>query len=282
MRIRSWLAASAATSLILLAGCKGDPAPSPSGSASAAPVEAASTEDAGTPTDDASAVPVGGGRSEKVENDLYEFTYSYPDAAGAIPGLKAALDKQVEEQRAELMASAKEDRTEAKKNDFPYHAHSYQEDWKVVANLPGWLSISSEFYTFSGGAHGMSGSDTLLWDRHAGAVRKPVDLFTSKAALTKALQGPFCDALDKERGKRRGAPVVRGDEEMFNDCIDPLDQVVILGSSNGQTFDRIGVLVGPYSAGPYAEGSYEITLPVTGAVMAALKPQYRASFSLGK
>lgn len=281
MRIRSWLAASAAMGLILLAGCKGDPAPATTATASEAPVEAAS-EDAGTPTDDASTVPAGGARSEKDENDLYEFTYSYPDAVGAIPGLKAALDKQLEAQRAELIASAREDRAEARKDGFPYHAHSYGEDWKVVTSLPGWLSISSEFYTFSGGAHGMSGSDTLLWDRHAETARAPVDLFTSKAALTKALQGPFCDALDKERARRRGAPVVRGDDEMFSDCIDPLDQVVILGSSNGQTFDRIGVLVPPYNAGPYAEGSYEITLGVTGAVMAALKPQYRTSFSLGK
>ncbi|WP_395328074.1 DUF4163 domain-containing protein [Novosphingobium sp. BL-8H] len=274
--------ASVATAMLLVAGCKGEPAPSPSASASEAPAaQAVATEDAGTPTDDASAVPVGGARKEKVANDLYEFDYSYPDAAGAIPGLKAELDKQLDQQRAELIGSAKDDRAEAKKNDFPYHAHSYQEDWKVVASLPGWLSISSQFYTYSGGAHGMSGADTLLWDRHAEAVRKPVDLFVSKAALSKALRTPFCAALDKERVKRRGGPIDKSDE-MFSECIDPLDQVVILGSTNGQTFDRVGVLVPPYNAGPYAEGSYEITLPVTGAVMAALKPQYRGSFSLGK
>jgi len=283
MRNRAGLMASVATAMLLVAGCKGEPAPSATQTVAAEATEAAvATEDAGTPTDDASAVPVGGGRKEKVANDLYEFEYAYPDAAGAIPGLKAELDKQLEQQRAELIGSAKDDRAEAKKNDFPYHAHSYQDDWKVVASLPGWLSISSEFYTFSGGAHGMSGSDTLLWDRHAETARKPVDLFVSKAALSKALRTPFCAALNKERGKRRGAPVVPGNDEMFNDCIDPLEQVVILGSTNGQTFDRIGVLVPPYNAGPYAEGSYEVTLPVTGAVMAALKPQYRASFSLGK
>lgn len=281
MRNRGWLMASVATAMLMVAGCKGDPAPSPSAATSDAPVQAVATEDAGTPTDDASAVPVGGARKEKVANDLYEFDYSYPDATGAIPGLKAELDKQLDQQRAELIGSAKDDRAEAKKNDFPYHAHSYQEDWKVVASLPGWLSISSEFYTYSGGAHGMSGSDTLLWDRHAETVRKPVDLFVSKEALSKALRTPFCAALDKERVKRRGGPIDKSDE-MFSECIDPLDQVVILGSTNGQTFDRIGVLVPPYNAGPYAEGSYEITLPVTGAVMAALKPQYRASFSLGK
>ena len=54
---------------------------------------------------------------------------------------------------------------------------------------------------------------------------------------------------------------------------------MILGSSNGKAFDRIGILVAPYEAGPYAEGDYEITLPVTDAVIAAVKPEYRPSFA---
>lgn len=288
MRNRGCWTASVATGLLLVAGCKGEPEPAATQSAALGEAPAA-TEEANRPVEDATTTATtiadagtGGGRSEKVENDLYQFSYVYPDAAGAIPGLKAELDRQLDQQRGELAASARDDRAEAKKNDYPYRPHSYEETWKVVASLPGWLSVSSDFYTYAGGAHGMSGADTLLWDRHAQAVRKPVDLFVSKAALSKALRAPFCAALNKERGKKRGAPVVPGNEEMFNDCIDPLEQVVILGSSNGQTFDRIGVLVPPYNAGPYAEGSHEVTLPVTGAVMAALKPQYRASFSPGR
>jgi hypothetical protein len=34
----------------------------------------------------------------------------------------------------------------------------------------------------------------------------------------------------------------------------------------------------PYVAGPYAEGDYDISLPVTAEVIAALKPAYRSSF----
>ncbi|TCM19845.1 uncharacterized protein DUF4163 [Novosphingobium sp. PhB165] len=287
MRNRGWLLTPVVTTMLLTAGCKAGTMPNPSETVTETVTqEAVVTEEASEPAADASAVPasgpVGGGRSEKVENDLYEFSYSYPDAAGSIPGLKAELDKQLEQARSELISSSRTDRGEAKKQGFPYHAHSYGEDWKVVADLPGWLSLSSQLYTFTGGAHGMSTFETVLWDRHAETVRKPEDLFVSKAALSKALRTPFCAALDKERGKRRGAPVASGSDEMFSDCIDPVEQVVILGSTNGQTFNRIGLLVPPYNAGPYAEGSYEITLPVTAAVMAALKPQYRASFSLGK
>ena len=77
-------------------------------------------------------------------------------------------------------------------------------------------------------------------------------------------------------------PVRSGSDDPFSDCIDPTDSTIILGSSNGKAFDRIGVLVAPYEAGPYAEGEYEVTLPVNDAVMAAVKPDYRATFVKGR
>ncbi|MBO9724445.1 MAG: DUF4163 domain-containing protein [Novosphingobium sp.] len=280
MRSGAWYLVSIASAALLVSSCKGDK-PAPAASETAASKVETASEAASEPASEASEVPVGGGRAEKVENDTYEFSYAYPDAAGAIPGLKANLDKQLAASRADLASSAKEGQADAKKNDFPYHAYSYGEEWKVVTSLPGWLSLSSETYTYSGGAHGMTTFDALLWDRHADAAKKPIDLFTSKEALSKAIRTPFCVALDKERVKKRGGPIDKSDE-MFSECIDPVEQVVILGSTNRQTFDRIGLLVAPYNAGPYAEGSYEVTVPVTGAVMAALKPQYRSSFSVGK
>ncbi|WP_292636272.1 DUF4163 domain-containing protein [Novosphingobium sp.] len=280
MRFGAWCLVSAATAALLLGGCKGE-APVAATSDAASGEAMAETEAATELAAQASEAPVGGGREEKVENDLYEFSYSYPDAAGAIPGLKANLDKQLEQSRADLIGSAKSGQAESKQNDYPYHAYSYGEDWKVVTSLPGWLSLSSEIYTYSGGAHGMTIFDTLLWDRQAEQARKPIDLFTSKEALSKALRTPFCAALDKERVKRRGGPIDKSDD-MFSECIDPIEQIVILGSANGRTFDRVGLLIPPYNAGPYAEGSYEVTVPVTGAVMAALKPQYRSSFSVAK
>jgi hypothetical protein len=86
--------------------------------------------------------------------------------------------------------------------------------------------------------------------------------------------------LDRERAKKRGEPVKPGSTDEFDKCIDPVENTVILGSSNRQAFDRIGVLVGPYAAGPYAEGDYEVTLPVTAAVLAAVKPEYRNAFAV--
>lgn len=275
--------------LLLAGGCQQETAPAAdqTGGAQASQSEAAIAQDeiAGATEAPSEAPPVsiaGAGRSVEVSNEVYEFKYAYPDVAGAIPGLKEILDGRMAEARSRLASSASDDEKSAKKDGYPYHAHSYGAQWQQVADLPGWLSLSSEFYTYSGGAHGMSGFESLLWDRRAQTARRPRDLFTGADELRAAIRTPFCDALDKQRADRRGEPVRRDSGQMFTECIDPVAQTLILGSSNGQTFDRIGVLVGPYEAGPYAEGTYEVTLPVTGKVMATLKPQYRTAFSIGQ
>lgn len=57
------------------------------------------------------------------------------------------------------------------------------------------------------------------------------------------------------------------------------ETTLILGSSDGERIDRIGLLVGPYVAGPYAEGTYDLTLPVTPAIVAAVRPEWREAFA---
>ena len=81
---------------------------------------------------------------------------------------------------------------------------------------------------------------------------------------------------------KRGTPVAPGSSDEFDKCIDPADETVILGSKVRFGFDRIGIRIAPYNAGPYAEGAYEVTLPVTPAVIAAVRPEFRASFAPGQ
>lgn len=152
----------------------------------------------------------------------------------------------------------------------------------MVTETPAWLSLSSTISTYTGGAHGMYWFHTILWDKQAERQREPQELFISKQALAKAIQPEFCRQLDRQRAKKRGEPVKQGSDDPFAKCLDPTDYVVILGSSDGKAFDRIGVLVPPYEAGPYAEGSYEVTLPVTPAILAAVKPGFRSSFAAAR
>lgn len=212
----------------------------------------------------------------------FQFEYNYPAEAAAIPSLVAELQADQAKRRRELAAAAKEGQAAAKEDGSEFNPYSASMNWSVVTNLPGWLSLAGGADEYTGGAHPNHWSQALLWDKAADQSRAATDLFVSRAALAAALRDPFCKALNRERAERRGEPVSADSEDPFDQCIDPTASTVILGSSNKQQFDRIGILIAPYEAGPYAEGDYEITLPVTRAVLAAVKPQYRSVFALGR
>lgn len=223
-------------------------------------------------------------KAVKIEENgkLFSFSYAYPAQAAAIPALKAELDREKDESRAQLVEEAKAGRDLAQDEGFGFSPYERSVDWSVVADLPGWLSLLGDSYEFVGGAHGNSGSTALLWDKAAGKRRDPLSLFVSKEAFNAALRGPYCQALNQERAKRREEPVKSGSGDEFDACINPSDLTVLLGSADKAHFTRIGLIADPYVAGPYVEGSYEVTLPVTPALIKAVKPEYRGLFAPGR
>jgi len=71
------------------------------------------------------------------------------------------------------------------------------------------------------------------------------------------------------------------DADEFSQCIDPMEQVLVLTSKDGKLIDGVTVVVGPYSAGPYAEGTYEVALSVDAAMRKAIKTEYQDGFVAG-
>ena len=239
-----------------------------------------------TPSPDASAsdspeppTTISGARSVSEETDDYLFEYSYPAEAGNIPELAALLDKRLDTTRTELAREAARDREEARDNGFPYNTYSNYVEWQVVADLPGWLSLSSSLQSYTGGAHGNYGFGGLVWDKQAKRAIQPISLFTSTEALDNALGERFCADLNAERERRRGQPVSEEDDGIFDQCVSVSEVTVLPGSAGGELFDRIGIKIGPYVAGSYAEGSFEFTYPVTAEVIEAVKPEYKGSFA---
>lgn len=259
--------------LTLVAACgTKDPAPQPSASGDATAAIEQPSE----------APPVAEALDSKTSNPRYSFAYAYPAAAAAHSALKAELDNEMAKARAELSSIATEAQSAAKAEDFEFTPFDQSTKWTVVTDLPGWLSLKRDYYEFTGGAHGNYGTGALLWDKAANMRRDPLSLFVSKGAFDGALRAAFCNALDRQRAQRRGAPVDRSSGDSFDDCLAPSEVTVLLGSSNKQQFNRIGLIADPYAAGPYAEGSYEVTLPVTPALLKAVKPEYRAAFAAGR
>lgn len=209
-----------------------------------------------------------------------EFAYKWPAAVSAVPALVARFtaerDTALAEQKAEWNASLEEF---AGQGCASCTSRSFQTTWKVVADLPRFLSLSASIYFYTGGAHGNSGYDALVWDREAGKGLDPKTMFRSKAAMQDALGASWCKALKPEKQARMGDDY---SDDGFFPCPPITDLTVLPGSSDKHTFNRIGLIAAPYVAGSYAEGPYEVTLPVTPAVLAALKPEYKAAFSLTK
>ncbi len=275
---------------LMLAACgpaaRGGDEPAPAeasgGAASGAAAASAATSAQGGSASAAASAAAAGGNAVAEANDDYQFEYAYPAAAAATPPLAAELDQR----RAAALAALKQEssaaRAEAEASGFDYRPHSLEVEWQQAVNLPAYLSLSATIASYGGGAHGNVGFDALIWDRAASRARRPLTLFASAAAFDRAVSPAFCRLLDRERVRRRGAPVSADRSGTFEDCIAASEQTLVLGSASGAGFDRMTILIGPYAAGPYAEGVYEINLPVTAAVLDAVAPEFRAAFRLGQ
>ena len=259
---------------VALAGC--EPGGEPDAPATSA------TPDTPTPPalEDGAPVPAGGARQVAERTDLFVFEYSYPQAAGEVEPLARWLDARLTRERDRLARSATEGQAEARDNGFPFNQYSSETAWEVVADLPDWVSLSAQLSSYAGGAHPNYGFDTVVWDKARDAPLEPIAFFISPEALDRAIGEQLCDALNAEREERRGEPVEEGSDATFDTCIKPDETNLLLGSSNGETFDRVGIQIAPYLAGPYAEGSYEFTFPVTDELLQAVREEYRGAFAL--
>ncbi|HTI30868.1 MAG TPA: DUF4163 domain-containing protein [Sphingomonas sp.] len=209
-----------------------------------------------------------------------DYFYRTPARANAFPPLKRWFAADARAAKAKFDREVARERAASKKGNYPFNGWAATREWKVVTETPRFLSLSLAGYAFSNGAHGSAFFDGLLYDKTARQRVKPVALFVSSSGLSRTIRTDFCRALDKQREEKRGTKVSRND--MFGECIDPLNSTLILGSRSGRAFDRIGILIGPYEAGAYAEGTYDVTLPVTPAIIAQVKPAYRGAFAVAR
>ena len=207
-----------------------------------------------------------------------EFLYSWPAQAAAVPAIAKKLQRHMNIARADALKMAEEDQKAARQSNFPFHRHSLETRWSITADTPRFLALQSTTHGYTGGAHGMTSYDTLLWDKARARETSFEAVMTSPAAFAAAIRDRFCTGLDKARAARRGGPVQTGDDP-FTKCIDPMKEVLAPTSRDGKLIDGITVVIAPYSAGPYSEGTYEVKLPVDAAMHGAIKTEYQDAFA---
>jgi hypothetical protein len=217
-------------------------------------------------------------------NASREFKYAWPAQISAIPSLVEMLGHNRDAMQHAQITEWEQSIAEFGVIDcITCVSRSYSKEWKVLADTPRFLVIAGKSYSYTGGAHGSPGFQALVWDRDAnggaGRALNPVDLFAGEAAIKNAAFGEYCAALLAERGRRLGMNINGMDPS--EDCPGVSDLVLHLGSSDGQSLDRLGLYAASYVAGSYAEGPYDITIAITPALLGSVKPAYRAAFAVG-
>ena len=215
------------------------------------------------------------------KNDLIDFHFGWSAEAAAVPQLVSRFQAEMKKAKDELIAGAKEDKAFRDKEGYDFNGYQSSTDYKTSGQSERLLSLTSDVGAYTGGAHGNYGTGGLLWDRQAAKELKVADLFAEPANRERLLTQRWCDALNKAREEKRGEPV--GGGGMFDDC-PKLDDIALVPTDkdgNGG-FERLILTASPYVAGSYAEGSYEIELPVTADLLSALKSEFKGSFETGQ
>ncbi|MBX9801254.1 MAG: DUF3298 and DUF4163 domain-containing protein [Caulobacteraceae bacterium] len=127
------------------------------------------------------------------------------------------------------------------------------------------VSLKRVDFDYSGGAHPNTLSSGILWDK---ALKRRVglaDLFRRNADLT-ALDQALCTAINAaKRARVPDSVAVTLGGRPGSACPRAADTAFVLapGSVNGKAAGLV-FFIGAYQVGPYAEGGYEIALPVSG------------------
>lgn len=213
------------------------------------------------------------------ENDLLKLTYGWPAAAGRIEALKAELRADLQETRASVRETAADSRKLAQDEGDTFHKHSYSKLWEAMGETDRLLSIAAKVEVYSGGAHGNSFFNTILWDKKAGKPLLLFDLFTNKAQASAVIGARYCPGLDEARAERRGEALPLPGKGWLVECPALENYEITPVDANGDgRFETLRILLPPGEAGSNAEGGYEVDVTTAGDLNSLIKPEYRASF----
>lgn len=215
------------------------------------------------------------------KNRYADADYSWSAEAAAVPALVKSFRADMAKARANSIECGKLETEARRRIGSPLPAVICSSSTKVTTSGQSarLLSLARQHWAFTGGAHGNGATTALLWDRKLRREISFGSLFAKVNGFSSALRDPYCRALDKERKKRRWSGYQPGVVPEFDACPKFSDLALIPADSNrnGQ-FDRIHLIAAPYTAGSFAEGEYDIALPVTIPLIAALKREYLSSF----
>ena len=207
-----------------------------------------------------------------------EVDFAYSAEAAAVPALVKRFKSDLARERTQSIACGKAETEVRVKSGSEGIACSSSTGITTSGQTARLLSLARAYYAFTGGAHGNGGTTPLLWDRRLGKEIKFASLFSTPNGYASVLRDPYCRALNAERKKRRGPDYQPSSMVPEFDACPKFSELSLIPSGSPR-LNTIHLIAGAYTAGPYAEGEYDIPLPVTARLIAALKPEFRDSFA---
>jgi hypothetical protein len=147
--------------------------------------------------------------------------------------------------------------------------------WTITAISPRLISLKSAWFADTGGVHPNHGTGSYLWDRDHNQMLAQSELFKTDYDFS-ALDPLLCDAITKVKAARMGPT----DPKSWT-CPEWADsRAVLVPSTVPYRVGGLMFLYDPYVIGPYAEGDYEVTIPLS-AFQPALAPAWADQFAGG-
>ena len=206
-----------------------------------------------------------------------DFSYSWSAEANAVPALARRFRADAATRKAEMLRSAAAEKAFRVKEKMDWNGLQFSRAWETSGQSARLLSLVSSTSAYTGGAHPNSNTKALLWDRRLAKEITIASLLRPGQSWDGAIRQPFCVLLNRERTKRRQESVKAGDWPSQCPALKELTVALADENRNGR-FDHVAITADAYVAGPYAEGPYEVSLPLTATMLSRLKLQYRPSF----
>lgn len=156
----------------------------------------------------------------------------------------------------------------------PARPYESQAQWTLAAAAAPLVSLRREFFDYTGGAHPNHGSAGLLWNSATDKEVQPAEIFRAGADMT-PIQNAVCEGVKSAKTRREGSVPL---SDMWK-C-PTWDEItwVLVPSKTPDKAGGLAVLIGPYVVGPYAEGDYEVVVPLS-VFQPLLAPAYASAFA---
>jgi len=208
------------------------------------------------------------------DNEHAKVGLKLPEAIKRQPDLHARLYAEGVKDLKAFAEGAAGERAELEGQGMEIPPYMREIEWNVGADTGKLMSLWSLQSEYTGGAHGNAAYGAALWDKALKRMVSANQLFDRGAdpVLDKAL----CDAIIAAKRERLGAEYVPPGQDWncpkWRDTVFALAPSTQAGKAGGLVF-----LLPPYAVGPYAEGTYEVTVPLSafaGEVAAAYADEF--------